>query len=99
LTIPILIDSSAAEAMTLNDKDTRRTKHIERRWLIHRKHRQAGLINVFHVNGNLHNIADIGTKTNPSNTIYKFSIIEHPVTDFTLAPTDNQVKRGDGKYG
>jgi hypothetical protein len=99
LTIPILIDSTAAEAMTKNDKDTRRTKHIECRWLIHCKYRQAGLIDVLHVNGNEHNVADLGTKSNPINSAYKISIIKHLVTDFTLSPASDQVKRGVGNYG
>lgn len=88
-TVPIFIDSSAAEAITKNDKDTHRTKHIERRWLIHRKHRQAGLIDVLHVNGNAHNIADLGTKPSPINSESKISVIEHPVDDFAISPRRN----------
>jgi hypothetical protein len=86
LTVPVFIDSSAAEAMNKNDKDTNRTKHIERRWLIHRMHRQLGWIQLYHVNGDNYNIADIGTKASAKGESYKISIIEHPVTDDTIAP-------------
>jgi hypothetical protein len=65
-TIPIFIDITATEAMTLNNHDTGRTKHIERRTLLHCSHRQAGLMMPYFVNGKTHNIANIGTKANPS---------------------------------
>ena len=71
-----MIDSTAAEAMNSNDKGTSRTKHIERRFLIHRSHRQAGLIMPYHVNGDMHNLADIGTKPSAKGSAYKLSVME-----------------------
>jgi hypothetical protein len=94
-TVPIFIDSSAAEAITKNDKDTHCTRHIEHRWLIHRKHRQAGLINIFHINGDKFNIADLGTKSTLSHSAYKISIIDHPVSDHSIS-LSTQLQKGDG---
>jgi hypothetical protein len=84
--------------MTKNDKDTHRTKHIERRWLIHCKHRQAGLIDILHINGDKHNVANLCTKSFPSNSQYKISILEHPVNDHSISPTV-QLQKGDGNTG
>jgi hypothetical protein len=83
-TIPIFIDNTATEAMTLNNRDTGRTKHIKRRFLLHRSHRQAGLMMPYFVNGKTHNIADIGTKANPREKNYKLLIIEHPISEETI---------------
>jgi hypothetical protein len=83
-TIPIFIHNTAMEAMTLNNHDTGRTKHIERRALLHRSHRQAGLMMPYFVNGKTHNIADIGTKAKPSKRNYKLSIIKHPISEETI---------------
>jgi hypothetical protein len=96
LTIPVLIDSSAAEAMTKNDRCTAKTKHIERRWLTHRLLRQQGIISVHHVNGDNHNLADIGTKAGAKGEDFKLSIMEFPVTDTSLScPLDISLKRGE----
>jgi hypothetical protein len=96
LTIPVLIDSSAAEAMTKNDRCTAKTKHIERRWLTHRLLRQRGVISVHHVNGDLHNLADIGTKAGAKGEDFKLSILEFPVTDHSIScPMAANLKRGE----
>jgi len=77
LTVPLLTDSTAAQSITRNDKDTRRTRHIERRWLYTRKARQNGDISVHHVDGDKHQLADLGTKNVPAHeSAYKLSIIE-----------------------
>jgi hypothetical protein len=80
-TIPIYIDNTAAEAMTMNDRHTNRTKHIERRALLHRSHRKAGLMMPYYISGNTHNLADIGTKANPNEKNYKLSIMEHSISE------------------
>jgi hypothetical protein len=35
----------------------------------------------YYIDGAVHNLADIGTKANPSEKSYKLSIIEHPITE------------------
>jgi hypothetical protein len=78
------MDSTAAEAMNKNDKSSHLTRHIARRWFIHRDHCHAGHIKIF--NGDAHNIADVGTKNGAKGDDYKLSIIEHAVTDTSIAP-------------
>jgi len=76
-TVPLLTDSSAAEAITRNDRDTRRTRHIARRMLYTRAARKQGDISCHHVNGDKFQIADLGTKNVPtSQAAYKLSIVE-----------------------
>jgi hypothetical protein len=79
LTVPVFIDSTAAQAMNKNDKGTARTKHIEKRDLIHRYHRQCGYVEILHLNGDKYNLADIGTKSFAAEASYKLSIMEHPL--------------------
>ena len=50
-TIPFLIDSQAAFDISKNDKGTKRTRHIEHRWLYCRNAFQYGQISLYHVNG------------------------------------------------
>ena len=76
-TVPLLTDSTACQAITRNDKDTRRTRHIERRWLYTRMARQRGDIALHHVDGDKHQIADLGTKNvATSQSAYKLSVVE-----------------------
>ena len=76
-TVPLLLDSSAADAIMRNDKDTRRTRHIARRWLYTRSARRQGELSVHHVNGDKFQVADPGTKNLPMNKAsYKLSIVE-----------------------
>lgn len=77
LTVPVLTDSTASDTITRNDKDTRRTRHIERRWLYTRHARHRGDISIHHINGDKYQVADLGTKNVPaSESTYKLSIIE-----------------------
>jgi hypothetical protein len=80
-TVPVFLDSTAAEAINLNDRPTKRTKHIERRALLHRSHRQAGFIKPYHVNGDLYNLADIGTKAIAQESSYKISVMEASISE------------------
>jgi hypothetical protein len=80
-TVPMFIDSQAAEAINANDKATKRTKHIERRALLHRHHRQCGLMFPYHINGDLYNLADIGTKSIAKESAYKVSVMEVPISE------------------
>jgi hypothetical protein len=81
-TVPIFTDSSAAEAISKNDRDTKRTRHIDRRFQYARHARKSGHISVHHVNGDTYQLADLGTKNVPTEEAsYKLSIIEAPSTD------------------
>ena len=61
-TVPFLLDNTAAEIMTRNNKDTKRTRHIARRMLFARYECQHGHILVHYVDGKQHQVANIGTK-------------------------------------
>jgi hypothetical protein len=91
-TVPFFVDSTVAEAMNRNERISSKNKHIEKRYLIHRHHRMQGYISVHHVNGNLHNIADLGTKSTPSEDLYKLSTAEKPMTDYVSS--DPPIKEG-----
>jgi hypothetical protein len=92
LTVPFLIDSSAALTMSQNEKSTGRTKHIDRRYLIHRHARMNGEITLHHNSGDLYNLADLGTKCLAANDEYKLSILEHAPLDEdpTVRATDEE---------
>jgi len=60
-TVPVLTDSTAADAITSNERDTSRTRHIERRYLKIRHLRRSGHISVHHVPAP-YNLADVPTK-------------------------------------
>jgi hypothetical protein len=92
-TIPFLIDIQAAFDISKNDKDTKRTRHIERRWLYCQNAYQSGQINLFHVDGDDYQLADIGTKNLPASKMaYKLSVLESPHSE-TMCHT---LKRGVG---
>jgi hypothetical protein len=92
-TIPFLIDSQAAFDISKNDKGTKRTRHIERRWLYCRNALQSGQISLHHVDGDEYQLADIGTKNLPAQKMaYKLSILEAPHSE-TMCHT---LKRGVG---
>jgi hypothetical protein len=88
-TVPIFIDNTAAEAISLNDRATKKTKHIERHELLHRYHRQIGLIMPYHVSGDVYNLADIGTKSIARESSYKLSIMEVQVSDEAITAHNN----------
>lgn len=76
-TVPMLVDSTAAIAINCNDKDTRRTRHIERRWLYTRSERRCGHLAIYHVSGDDYQLADLGTKSIPApKARAKLAIIE-----------------------
>jgi hypothetical protein len=58
-TAPMLVDSTAAKSINKNDKDTNRTRHIERRMLYTQSKRKHGNLSVHHVNGNEHQLHDL----------------------------------------
>jgi hypothetical protein len=76
-TVPMLVDSTAAIAINSNDKDTKRTRHIERRWLYTRSQRRCGHLSIHHVSGDDYQIADLGTKNVPASKANdKLAIVE-----------------------
>jgi hypothetical protein len=92
-TLPIFVDSEAAIAMNLNDKDTKRTRHIQRRWQYTRHAQHRGDIRTYHVNGDLYQLADVGTKNLRASAYeHKMAIMEVPLEQ----NGDFQSKRGDG---
>ena len=75
-TVPILTDSSSGIFITMNDRDSQRTRHIERRYLFVRTARQNAWVSMHFISGDEFNIADLGTKNVPAQTAsYKLSIV------------------------
>jgi hypothetical protein len=74
--IPILSDSSSAIAIASNEKETKRTKHIERRWQYIKYACLAAKAVLYHVDKD-YNLADVGTKNLPhSSAKMKLSMME-----------------------
>ena len=85
LTVDLLTDSVSGIFITQNDRDTRRTRHIERRYIYVRKCRQNGWVQMHFLPGDKYNIADLGTKNVPaSQADNKLSLVEVPVTDYPV---------------
>jgi hypothetical protein len=84
-TVPMFTDSSSGIFITQNERDTKRTRHIERRWLFIRSCRKNGYIAMYFIPGDKYNISDLGTKNCSSpGSSYKLSIIEVPVSDSAI---------------
>ena len=86
--VPMLTDSQSGIFITQNERDTKRTRHIERRWLYVRQERQCGHIVLYFLPGDEFNVADLGTKNVPAKSAtYKLTIIEAPVSDSPIQAT------------
>ena len=66
LTVPVFCDSQAAVQITANERPSRKTRHIERRWFYARQLQQRGLAKYIHVNGDALMLADPLTKAKSS---------------------------------
>jgi hypothetical protein len=77
LTIPILSDSKPGIISCGNDRNTTKTRHIDRRMYAIRLLIQSALVTLVFIPGDQYNVADLGTKnlSSPANA-YKLSIIE-----------------------
>jgi hypothetical protein len=81
-TVPLITDSTASIAMSQNMKDTKRTKHIEQRWQYVRQCALEGQVRLHHIDGDLYQLADLGTKNVPSlEAAYKLSMVEVDTPD------------------
>ena len=78
LTIPILTDSQSAMAMASSDRDTRRTRHIRRRYHYVRLQIAQGAHIILKIDGTL-NISDIGTKLQDYATFMRHRVILHTI--------------------
>jgi hypothetical protein len=76
LTIPIFTDSQSAMAMASSDRDTRRTRHIRRRYHYVRLQISNGSHIILKIDGTL-NISDIGTKLQDFATFARHRAILH----------------------
>jgi len=76
-TVPVFSDSSAAKALSQNDKDSKRTRHMERRFQYCRVSEKTAKTKTYHCDGDKFNLADLGTKSKSSkDAAYKLSVIE-----------------------
>jgi hypothetical protein len=58
------------------------SRHIARRWYYVRQARQAGHIQLLHIDGDKYQLADLGTKNAPAaEALYKLSIIETSIIE------------------
>ena len=104
-TVPIFCDNSAAVLITANDRPSKRTRHIERRWLYSRRMYQGGFAVYKHVNGDALMLADPLTKNKSSYdeaVKFKYSLFmsDPPSSASPMIQTSAQamftLKRGDG---
>jgi hypothetical protein len=68
LTVPLFTDSKAAQAIMAKDRDTNRSRHIDRRFMLTRSLAERGLAKLHHTSGDTFMLADVGTKNLPSST-------------------------------
>ena len=79
-TVPVLVDSQAADAMTLNEKDTKCTHHIEHRWQYTRYARHKGDVGIYKCDGKTQQLADVGTKNlSDQESAPKMTYLQVPV--------------------
>jgi hypothetical protein len=94
-TIPLLTDTSAAIAMSKNDQDTKRTRHIDRRWLYARQACRSGQISLYHVDGNKFQLADLGTKNVSAGVARdKLNVFEVDSEPHAKASDHTQIEEG-----
>ena len=75
-------DSSSGIAATRNQRVTSMSRHIARHWYYVRQGRQAGHIQLLHIDGDRYQLADLGTKNIPAaEALYKLSIIETSILE------------------
>ena len=74
-TVPAFTDSSAALAFTKSEKESKRSRHIERRFQFSRYAEQNSFAKLHHIDGDNYMVADIGTKPKATEEVaYKLSI-------------------------
>jgi len=74
--------SSSGIAATRNQRLTSMSCHIACRWYYVRQARQAGHIQLLHIDGDKYQLADLGTKNVPATeALYKLSIIETSIIE------------------
>jgi len=81
-TVPIFTNSSSGIAATRNQRVTSMSRHIARRWYYIRQARQAGHIQLLHIDGDKYQLADLGPKNvSAAEASYKLSIIETSIIE------------------
>jgi hypothetical protein len=80
-TVPLFTDSQSMDAISINDRDTRRIRHVDRRYFFVRYCRQTSQIRVYHIKGDQYQLADIGTKSGINHTDFDFKLshMEAPI--------------------
>jgi hypothetical protein len=80
-TVPILTDSRSAMQIAASSKETRNSKHIERRLLYVKYAALSARVNLYHVSNELQ-LADAGTKNLTSvESAFKLSLMEANTPD------------------
>jgi hypothetical protein len=98
--VPIITDSASGICITQNDRDTKRTRHIEHRWLYVRQDQFSGHIDMHFLPGDTFNLADLGTKNVASpSAAYKLSVVEAPVSDSAILPSAPPRSESKGGVG
>jgi hypothetical protein len=101
-TVPMFTDSQAGLIIMSKNRDSTRTRHVDRRFMLTRSLVERGLIKLIHISGDLYMLADIGTKNLPSSTSDPKVLIicGDPTATIPVAPTSKleaeESKRSDG---
>jgi len=81
-TVPMFTDSSSGIAATRNQRVTSTSCHIDCCWYYVRQARQAGHIQLIHIDGDKYQLADLGTKNIPAaEASYKSYTIETSIIE------------------
>lgn len=81
-TVPVFTDSQAALDLTRNEKDSKRTRHMERRFQYCRVSEKTAKTKSYHINGDDFMLSDIGTKAVPvKESEHKLAIFEADCLD------------------
>ena len=101
-TVPVLVDNTAALLMSQNEKDSKRTRHMERRWLFNRHETGVGNVKGFHCPAQFQ-LADPATKNlDSSKYSLAMSVLETHVSDSSILPASSEgsyleLRRGVGR--
>jgi Reverse transcriptase (RNA-dependent DNA polymerase) len=85
LTIPVLTDSKSGRDIAISDRETKHSKHIERRWMYVKYACQSARVILFHI-AKTYQLADMGTKNvTGDDAALKLSFMEVTSPDIVKA--------------
>jgi hypothetical protein len=98
--VPMFTDSAYGIFITQNDRNTKRTHHIECRWLSVCQAPFSSHLDMHFLPGDAFNLADLCTKDGASpSSAHKLSVIEAPVSDSPILPSAPPRSESKGGVG